>query len=292
MDIHELDAHRATVATTSGDISYVAVGEGPPALFVHGVGTNAYLWRNVLGRLPGRQGIALDLPAHGRSPAGPDRDLSLGGLADAVAGLCDALGLAEIDLVGNDTGGGVAQIVAARHPDRLRTLTLTNCETHDNVPPEAFRPTVELARAGGLAPGAPALLADLAAARAAVFAMGYESPDQPPLEVVDAFLRPVLGTPEAALRFERLLAGLDPTDLLAAEPALRELTVPTLVVWGTGDEFFELRWAHWLRDTIPGVTEVVELPGARLFFPDERADELVPLLERHWAVQPSTSTRR
>jgi pimeloyl-ACP methyl ester carboxylesterase len=292
MDIHELDAHRATVATPSGDISYVAVGEGPPALFVHGVGTNAYLWRNVLGRLPGRRGIALDLPAHGRSPAGPDRDLSLGGLADAVAGLCDALGLAEIDLVGNDTGGGVAQIVAARHSDRLRTLTLTNCETHDNVPPEAFRPTVELARAGGLAPGAPALLADLAAARAAVFAMGYESPDQPPLEVVDAFLRPVLGTPEAALRFERLLAGLDPTDLLAAEPALRELTVPTLVVWGTGDEFFELRWAHWLRDTIPGVTEVVELPGARLFFPDERADELVPLLERHWAAQPSTSTRR
>jgi pimeloyl-ACP methyl ester carboxylesterase len=292
MDIHELDAHRSTVASPSGDISYVAVGEGPPALFVHGVGTNAFLWRNVLGRLPGRRGIALDLPAHGRSPAGADQDLSLGGLADAVVGLCDALGLAEIDLVGNDTGGGVAQIVAARNPDRLRTLTLTNCEAHDNVPPEAFRPTVELARAGGLAPGAPALLADLAAARAAVFAMGYESPDQPPLEVVDAFLRPVLGSPEAALRFEGLLAGLDPTDLLAAEPALRELTVPTLVVWGTGDEFFELRWAHWLRDTIPGVTEVVELAGARLFFPDERADELVPLLERHWAAQPSTSTTR
>src|SRR5918994_451938 len=232
MDIHELDAQRSTVATPSGDISYVAVGEGPAAVFVHGVGTNAFLWRNVLGRLPGRRGIALDLPAHGRSPAGADQDLSLGGLADAVVGLCDALGLAEIDLVGNDTGGGVAHIVAAR---------------------------------------------------AAVFAMGYESPDQPPLEVVDAFLRPVLGSPEAALRFEELLAGLDPTDLLAAEPALRELTVPTLVVWGTGDEFFELRWAHWLRDTIPGVTEVVELPGARLFFPDERADELVPLLERHWA---------
>jgi pimeloyl-ACP methyl ester carboxylesterase len=292
MDIHELDAHRATVATPSGDLSYVAVGDGPPAVFVHGVGTNAFLWRNVLGRLPGRRGIALDLPAHGRSPAGPGQDLSLGGLADAVVGLCDALGLAEIDLVANDTGGAVAQIVAARHPGRLRTLTLTNCEAHDNVPPEAFRPTVELARAGGLAPGAPTLLADLAAARAAVFAMGYESPDQPPLEVVDAFLRPVLGTPEAALRFEELLAGLEPTDLLAVEPALRELTVPTLVVWGTGDQFFELSWAHWLRDTIPGVTEVVELPGARLFFPDERADELVPLLGSHWAAQPSTSTTR
>ena len=67
------------------------------------------------------------------------------------------------------------------------------------------------------------------------------------------------------------------------EPALAQLDVPTLVVWGTADEFFELHWARWLRDTIPGVRQVVELPGAKLFFPDERADELAPLLTRHWA---------
>ncbi|HET6953069.1 MAG TPA: alpha/beta fold hydrolase [Acidimicrobiales bacterium] len=291
MDMRMLDAHRATATTPVGDISYVDVGDGPTALFVHGVGTNAYLWRNVVGGLPDRRCIALDLPAHGRSPAGPDQDLSLGGLAGAVLGLCDALGLDDIDLVGNDTGGGVAQIVAARAPERLRSLALTNCEAHDNVPPEAFRPTVDLARAGGLAPTAPALLADLAAARATVFAMGYESTDQPPLDVVDAYLRPVLGTPEAARTFERLLAGLDPADLLAAEPALRRLTVPTLVVWGTGDAFFDVRWAHWLRDTIPGVTEVVELDGARLFFPDERAGDLVPLLARHWASIASPAPR-
>jgi hypothetical protein len=45
-----------------------------------------------------------------------------------------------------------------------------------------------------------------------------------------------------------------------------------------------LRWAYWLRDTIPGVTEVVEIDGARLFFPDERAADLVPHLQRHWAA--------
>jgi len=56
------------------------------------------------------------------------------------------------------------------------------------------------------------------------------------------------------------------------------------VVWGTGDVFFEVKWAYWLRDTIPGVTEVVELDGGRLFFPDERAEELVPYLRRHWSV--------
>ena len=42
-----------------------------------------------------------------------------------------------------------------------------------------------------------------------------------------------------------------------------------------------MRWAYRLRDTIPSVTEVVEIPGARLFFPDERAADLIPYLRRH-----------
>jgi len=45
-----------------------------------------------------------------------------------------------VDLVANDSGGGVAQIFAARFPQRLRTLTLTNCGTHDNWPPPGFQP--------------------------------------------------------------------------------------------------------------------------------------------------------
>jgi hypothetical protein len=50
--------------------------------------------------------------------------------------------------------------------------------------------------------------------------------------------------------------------------------------------FFPLHWAYWLKGTIPGVTEVVELDGARLFFPDERAEEFARLLRRHWAAHP------
>jgi pimeloyl-ACP methyl ester carboxylesterase len=238
----------------------------------------------VMARLPGRRCIAVDLPLHGQSPARADQDLSLGGLAGILAEFCAALNLTELDLVANDTGGAVAQIFAARHPDRLHTFTLTNCDTHDNVPPEAFLPTVELARAGQLAATAPDLLADLAVARRAVFATGYEDPSQPSLELVDAFLRPILGTPERARQFEHMLAIIGPDDLLAVEPALQALDVPTLIVWGTADPFFELKWAYWLRDTIAGATEVVEIDGARLFFPDERAADLVPHLERHWAA--------
>ena len=54
-------------------------------------------------------------------------------------------------------------------------------------------------------------------------------------------------------------------------------------MWGTGDIFFTRCWADWLVDLIPGATGVIEIPGGRLFFPDERAGELVAALEAHWA---------
>ena len=133
-----------------------------------------------------------------------------------------------------------------------------------------------------LAPTAPALLADLEAARAAVFGTGYEDPA--------SRSRHRAGLPRAGDRHARARrvsssgcsTSLDARDLLRVEPALAQLDVPTLVVWGTADEFFDL-----LGLLAPGHDprrpDVVEIPGAKLFFPDERADELAPLLSRHWA---------
>jgi pimeloyl-ACP methyl ester carboxylesterase len=65
--------------------------------------------------------------------------------------------------------------------------------------------------------------------------------------------------------------------------------VPTLMVWGTGDTFFDVTTAYWLRDTIPGATGVVTVDGAKLFFPEERPMDLVPHLERHWAAAAAVS---
>ncbi len=183
----------------------------------------------------------------------------------------------------NDTGGAVAQIVAARHPERIRTLTLTNCETHDNVPPPSFAPVVEAAAAGLLAPGGPALLADLDLARAAAYGDAYEHPELVDDDVLRSYIAPVMGTEERGREFERLLTSLHAADLLAVEPELRRLHVPTLVVWGTGDPTFDPSGAAWLHATIPGVVEVVELEGARLFFPEERPAELVDELRRFWS---------
>src|SRR4051812_4178306 len=72
----------------------------------------------------------------------------------------DALGIDQVDVIGNDSGGGIAQIFAAHNPERVRSLTLTNCDAHDNWPPEAFKPFLEMAAGGGLPDTLTALLAD------------------------------------------------------------------------------------------------------------------------------------
>ena len=281
------DEHRHTVTTPSGEISYVDVGSGPVALFVHGIATNAYIWHDLIALLADtRRCVAVDLPLHGHSPATPEQSLTVGGYADVLAEVCERLDLRPVDLVGHDTGGAIAQVLAAGHPELIRTLTLTNCETQDNIPPAEMAATVEAARAGHLAPTAPTILADPAAARA-FFAVGYQNPQVLSQEMVEAFLEPVIGTPAAAARFQDLIAGLGPDDLRAAEPGLRGLHAPTLIVWATDDQFFDPKWAHWLQATIPGAGEVVEFADAKLFFPHERAADLAPHLRRHWTSAPA-----
>ena len=83
-------------------------------------------------------------------------------------------------MVANDTGGAVTQVFAAGHPERLHTLTLTNCEAHDNVPPKALLPAVWLARMGLHARLAPRLMAPgNPRTRKRVFGRTYQDISQP-----------------------------------------------------------------------------------------------------------------
>jgi pimeloyl-ACP methyl ester carboxylesterase len=289
--LEHLDKHRSQVHTRSGPASYIDTGgPGRAALFVHGVGTSSYLWRHVIGRLDGqRRCVAVDLPLHGQTSAAADQDFSLPGLARFLADCCDALELTDIDLVANDTGGAIAQVFAADHPERLHTLTLTNCEAHDNLPPKALLPAVLLARMGLFARIAPRRVRDIPRARKRFYGSGYQDVANLPEEIARAWLEP-LSSMESARQFQRLLTSLHARDLLAVEPALARLRVPTLIVWGTSDSFFRRKWAYWLRDTIPGATDVVEIDGGRLFFPDERATDLTAALRRHWDAHPGTGS--
>ena len=80
-----------------------------------------------------------------------------------------------------------------------------------------------------------------------------------------------------------LLSMMTPEQLAPIRPLLQACDVPTAVIWGTGDIFFRRHWADWLVDLIPGADDVVKIPHGRLFFPDERAPELVDALQAHWA---------
>jgi pimeloyl-ACP methyl ester carboxylesterase len=289
MKLDEFNAHRTTVTTPAGEIAYVDTGVGPTALFVHGVVMSSYLWRNVIEALRGeRRCVALDLPAHGRTRVSPGQDLTAGAQAEILEGFCEALGLESVDLVANDTGGAIAQIFTVRHTDRVRTLTLTNCDCHDQLPPAAFKLTVDAATVGMLAERIMQVHGNPALGRIAL-AQGYERPD----DLDDDTIREFFGAfkdIDGARELERAITSLDSSDLLAIEPRLGQLDVPTLVAWGTGDVFFDVRWAHWLEDTIPGVERVVEIPDAKLFYPDERADELVPLVRDHLTAHASADT--
>src|SRR5215813_8499084 len=287
-EMERLDKHRSKLHTRAGPASYIDTGgPGRPVLFVHGVGSSSYLWRHVIDQLDGqRRCVAFDLPLHGRTPAPADQDFSLAGLARFLADCCEALELTDIDLVANDTGGAISQVFAVGRPERLHTLTLTNCEAHNNVPPKALLPAVLLARLGLLARIGPRMARDIPRARKRVFGGVYQDVANLPEDIARAWLEPLGATAESARQFQRLMTSLHARDLLAIEPGLARLQVPTLIVWGTGDTAFRLKWAYWLRDTIPGATEVIEIDGGRLFFPDERATELTAALRRHWDEHP------
>jgi len=286
--MERLDTYRGQVQTPSGLASYIDTGgPGRVALFVHGLGTSSYLWRNVIDELGSqRRCVAVDLPLHGLTPAAADQDFTLPGFARFLADFCAGLGLTDIDLVANDTGGAISQVFATGHPELLHTLTLTNCETHKNVPPKVLLPAAWLAHLGLAARISPRLLRDVRRGRKRFYGLGYQDIEKLPVDLARFWLETQFATPELARQNQRIMTSLRARDLLAIEPDLARLQVPTLIVWGTGDIFFRRKWAYWLRDIIPGASEVVELAGARIFFPDERAAELTAALRRHWDAHP------
>lgn len=291
MDRNEFNRAQRFVDTPSGRISYAERGTGPVALFVHGVLLNGYLWRHQMEALADtRRCIAVDLLAHGRTEIKPTQDVSSNANAEMLLQFLDALHIDQVDLVGNDSGGGIALIFAARHPERVRTLTLTDCDTHDNWPPEAFKPFLAMAANGGLAGALNTMLTDKPFYRSAqALGPAYEHPEQVADETIEEYLSPHVASPQRLRDLERFLAAFDCEQTVAVEGKLKALQVPTLIIWGTDDMYFDVKWARWLEKTIPGARRRVELEGARLFFPEERWSSFNDELRAHWNVAVSIS---
>jgi pimeloyl-ACP methyl ester carboxylesterase len=213
----------------------------------------------------------------------PEKRLDFEAQAQMLLQVLDALGIETVDLVGNDSGGAVAQILATTAPDRIRSLTLTNCDTHDNWPPEAFMPIFSLGKAGRLGHALAGMLANPHAARSPQgLGIGFEFPERLTEEVLAVYLAPVTATDERRSQVSRYVAVQDCAQTVRIEEQLKAFDKPTLIVWGDSDVFFPTRWAHWLAETIPGTRKVEILKGAKLFFPEERPDVFCGLLREHW----------
>jgi pimeloyl-ACP methyl ester carboxylesterase len=277
-------ANQRKVDTPSGCIHYAEYGEGPVALFVHGVLLNGYLWRHQLAQLGDlRRCIAVDLMAHGNTEITVSQDVSVTANAHMLIQFLDALKIDQVDLVGNDSGGGICQIVAALHPTRVRSLVLTDCDAHDNWPPEAFKGFVSMVAAGGLAGTLNAMLADKAVYRSPqALGLAYERPEAVSDDTIEMYLRPHVRTPQRTQDLARFVNAFDCRHTVEIEKALKLLHVPTLIAWGTDDIFFDLAWSHWLANTIPGTRKRVEFDGARIFFPEERPNEFNEEVRVHW----------
>jgi pimeloyl-ACP methyl ester carboxylesterase len=277
---------KRSAVTASGTISYIEAGRGPVALFVHGVLLNGQLWRHQLAGLSDmRRCIAVDLLAHGDTEISPEQDVSVTANATMLKEFLDVLGIDQVDLVGNDSGGGIAQIFAATHPSRIRTLTLTDCDAHDNWPPPPFKPFLEMAAAGGLGGTLEAMLADKNVYRSPqALGPAYEHPERLADETIEAYLRPLIRTEKRTRDLQRFLAAFDNKHTVAIEERLRQVKAPTLIVWGTDDVYFDVQWSQWLATTIPGTRRRIEIHGARIFFPEERAAEFNQDLRAHWSA--------
>jgi pimeloyl-ACP methyl ester carboxylesterase len=271
------------VETSPGRIAYAEAGSGPVALFVHGVLLNKHLWRHQLAELSDiRRCIAVDLLAHGDSEIAPHQDVTVTDNANMLKEVLDALKIDKADVIGNDSGGGIVQIFAANNPHRIRSMTLTDCDTHDNWPPEAFRPFVEMTRSGGLRDTLSAMLNDKKTYRSQqALGPAYEHPEKVSDEDIETYLRPFVRSEQRIRDLERFVVAFDNKHTLAVESRLRQLRAPTLIVWATDDVYFPVKWADWLAETIPGAKKPVKLEGARIFFPEERPVEFNRLLRDH-----------
>jgi 3-oxoadipate enol-lactonase len=119
-------------------------GEGPPIVFVHGLGATSNVWhaqRMTLSKY--YQVIVYDRSGSGRSQKAPD-SYSIDRWADELAGLLDHLAVPSVVVVGHSLGSMVSQRFAGKYPERIKALVLAGGEAE--LGPEEKKALTERAR--------------------------------------------------------------------------------------------------------------------------------------------------
>lgn len=264
---------RRFVDTAFGRTAYVDRGTGLAALFLHGFPLSSFQWRGAIDRLSAhRRCIAPDFMALGFTEVAPGQSVTPSAQADMLAAFLDELAIRQVDLIANDSGGAVAQLFAAKFPERARTLLLTNCDVETDSPPKAVLPIIEAARAGIY----PELYlepwlkhGDVARSSTGLGGMCYGNPAHPTNAALEQYLGPLVASAARKDLVNRYALGLTPNPLEGIAARLRRCTAPTRIVWGMADGIFSSRNPDYLAGVLPNFAGTRRIARAKLFFPEE-----------------------
>jgi len=254
-------------------------GRGNPVLFLHGFPTHGAIWTHLLSPVAeaGYHAIAPDLLGYGKSdhPAGTPLDLRE--QADLLAHLMDELALAPAHVVGHDIGGGVAQHLAVAHPERVRSLFLVNPASFDAWPHTDWGrfkgANVEAATAQ------PQIVAD---ALRRLLPQGGSGDWRLPQEMVDLFVAP-WSDAHGAAAFIRAAAQLDSIQTAGLADHLRDIGMPTHVLWGRLDPWQGVEHARMWEEHYPGA--VIDVVDAGHWVPLQASDLLLERCMRWFRAQ-------
>jgi pimeloyl-ACP methyl ester carboxylesterase len=245
--------HLRQIDIVGANVNYVEMGDGPPLLFVHGLGG---CWQNWLENIPHfartHRVVALDLPGFGSSPM-PPWEISIPAYGRFLRDFCERLGIDRCSLVGNSMGGFIATEVAITEPERVDDLTLVSAAgiTWARARRE---PAEMLARMGRAA--APLLIRFETSAikrarfRRRMFGGVFHDPNRLRREMLWENVVPALESP-GAFDAMRTLVGYDIRD------RLEEIGVPTLIVWGRNDRVVPVPAAFSYKKRIGDNAELI-----------------------------------
>lgn len=227
-------------------IAYHRMGSGPPVLLLHGITTYSFLWRNIAPQLAEHYDvIAVDLLGCGDSDKPLDVSYSLESHARRFDLFLDGLGFPKVHVVGHDLGGGIGQIMAAKYPTRLATLSLVNSVSFDFWP---VQPIVAM-RTPVIRQLLMAML-DWGAFRAVV-KRGVYHKERVTQELMELFFKP-MRTSEGRKGFLHFAQSLDNANLTSIAFALSKLEIPTLILRGDADLYLGASNSEKLHATVPG----------------------------------------
>jgi pimeloyl-ACP methyl ester carboxylesterase len=256
-------------------------------VFVHGILVDNRLWTPVAEGLA-RRGFRCYLPnwplgSH-TIPVRASADLSPSGVATMIRDFIDALGLSDVTLVGNDTGGGLCQLVIDASPDHVGRLVLTNCDAFDKFPPFPFTLVFALLRG----PISIKLLFEQMRLKPLRHSpLGYGLLVRPDPHLTDSWLQPGRNDVRIRRDLARLLRNVAKTDLTDVSTRLPRFTKPVTLVWGQRDRAFTPALGRRLAALFPNST-LIEVPDARTFVSLDQPGAVVDAVSAVGANGPRT----